>query len=388
VNETACRELGYSREELLSMSIYDIDPAFSSDSKTLLDQQLEKSGVARIEGIHKRKDGSTFEVEVSMSVIKLDKTYALTIVRDITERKKIEAQMVAQYELVKGMNEQLIKTNQQLEQAQNQLLQSEKMAAIGLLAAGVAHEINNPVGYVNSNLATLEKHLAHFYFIMDKYEAAEALMGVDNPLFQELRQFKAKINLDRIRKDTKSLIAESQQGLERVKQIILDLKEFSHTDTHDQWEWADIHKGLDSTLNIVWNELKYKCDVVKEYGALPEIYCLPSQLNQVFMDLLVNAVQSINVRGKITLRTGQKGDRIWVEIIDTGKGIPPKDIPRLFEPFFTTKPVGIGTGLGLSISYTIVKKHHGEIEVQSEVGKGSTFRVWLPVQQPETQETT
>ncbi|MDP2805732.1 MAG: ATP-binding protein [Gallionellaceae bacterium] len=173
----------------------------------------------------------------------------------------------------------------------------------------------------------------------------------------------------------------------RVKKIILDLKEFSHTDSEDQWVWADVHQGLDSTLNVVWNELKYKCEVLKEYGVLPKIYCLPSQINQVFMNLLVNAAQAIEVHGKITLRTGQEGEKIWVEVSDEGNGIPAENIPRLFDPFFTTKPVGKGTGLGLSVSYKIIEKHHGKIEVHSEVGKGTTFRVILPVQQPANKET-
>ena len=173
-----------------------------------------------------------------------------------------------------------------------------------------------------------------------------------------------------------------------MKKIILDLKEFAHIDGEERWVWADIHQGLNSTLNVVWNELKYKCEVVKEYGNLPKIYCLPSELNQVFMNLLVNAAQAIEVRGKITLSTGQEGDWVWVKVIDTGKGIQAEDMPNLFDPFFTTKPVGEGTGLGLSVSYRIMEKHHGRIEVQSEVGKGTTFVVWLPIQQPNSKETT
>ncbi|MDD4928633.1 MAG: ATP-binding protein [Gallionella sp.] len=307
---------------------------------------------------------------------------------DITERRRVEIQLAAQYRHVEKINAQLVETNRQLEQAQNQLLQSEKMAAIGILAAGVAHEINNPIAYVNSNLGTLEKYLAHFFFIMDKYEAAEALPGTDLPIFQELRQYKAKINLERIRRDSRQLITESQQGLARVKKIILDLKEFSHANNRDHWVLADIHQGLDSTLNIVSNELKSKGEVIKEYGSLPQIYCIPSELNQVFMNLLMNAGQAIDAHGTITLRTGGQDERVWVEVQDTGIGIPPENIARLFEPFFTTKPVGQGTGLGLSVSYRIVEKHHGKIEVHSEVGKGSTFRVWLPVRQADTGPTT
>lgn len=198
---------------------------------------------------------------------------------------------------------------------------------------------------------------------------------------EELRQFKARVDLNYIRADTKALVAESSQGLERVKKIVLDLKSFVHSDSKDPWVWADVHQGLDSTLNIVWNELKYKCEVIKEYGTLPPIYCLPAQLNQVFMNLLMNAAQAIEVRGTVTLRTGQEGDRIWVEVSDTGSGIKPENIPHLFDVFFTTKPVGKGTGLGLSISHKIVETHHGKIEVHSEICTGTTFRVWLPVQQ-------
>ena len=304
----------------------------------------------------------------------------LGAVIDITERKQLEEQLVAQYEHVSGINAQLIESNKRLEQAQLQLLQSEKMAAIGLLAAGVAHEINNPIGYVGSNLGTLERYVEDIFLVLDKYVEVEALMGADHPLTQELLQLKEKTRLDIVREDTKLLIAESHQGLERVKEIVLDLRDFSHAESEDQWLWADVHKGMESTLNMLRNELKYKCDVVKEYGTLTRIYCLPSQLNQVFMNLLVNAAQAIEGHGKITIRTGQEGDHVWIELTDTGMGIPPENIPRLFDPFFTTKPVGKGTGLGLAVSFKIVEKHHGRIEVRSEVGQGSTFRVILPVQ--------
>ncbi|MDP4028568.1 MAG: ATP-binding protein [Gallionella sp.] len=300
----------------------------------------------------------------------------------LVQRKRLAEQQAAEYRHIAEINAQLTEANQQLKQAQNQLLQSEKMAAIGNLAAGVAHEINNPIGYVNSNLGTLEKYLADIFAVLNKYETVETLLDQDNPQLEELRQLKKKIDVGYIREDTKALLTESRQGLERVKRIVLDLKNFSRAATEEQWAQADLNQGMEATLNVIWNELKYKCEVVKEYGQLPGIYCLPAQLGQVFLNLLVNAAQAIETRGKITIRTGQEGDRVWVEVSDTGKGIPPENIPHLFEPFFTTKPVGQGTGLGLSVSYSIVERHHGEIEVHSEVGKGSTFRVWLPVQQP------
>lgn len=298
---------------------------------------------------------------------------------------RVIRRMRAETELKHALAEQR-ELNARLEQARSQLLQSEKMAAIGLLAAGVAHEINNPVGYVNSNLGTLEKYLADIFVALDDYESMEMRLDAGSPLQDEFRQVRSKVDLDYLRTDIRALLTESHQGLERIKKIILDLKDFSRSGIDEQWAWADLHHGLDSTLNVVWNELKYKCEVVKEYGELPEVWCLPSQLNQVFMNLLVNAAQAIEVRGRITIRTGVEGDRVWVEVSDTGKGIPPEIIPRLFDPFFTTKPPGKGTGLGLSVSYNIVEKHRGKFEVHSEPGRGATFRVWLPIQSQEKKE--
>ncbi|MCK9199660.1 MAG: PAS domain S-box protein [Gallionella sp.] len=384
INEAFVKATGYSREEAIGQN-----PRILHSGKTssaTYDEMwahLTRGETWKGELINQRKDGSEYVESILLSPVRDAEgrtSHYLGIKEDITERKRAEAQIVAQLEHLTAVNAQLVEANTQLEQARSQLLQSEKMAAIGLLAAGVAHEINNPVGYVNSNLGTLEKYLADIFVVIDKYEAAEAVQGKDNPLLDELRQFKTRSDFNFLRQDIKSLIAESHQGLERIKKIIRDLKDFSRSDVDEQWVWADVHHGLDTTLNVVWNELKYKCEVVKEYGDLPDIWCLPSQLNQVFMNLLVNAAQAIEVRGTITIRTGAEGERVWVEISDSGYGIPPEIIPRLFDPFFTTKPVGLGTGLGLSVSYKIVEKHHGKIEVRSELGKGATFRVWLPVQ--------
>ncbi|MDP2785443.1 MAG: ATP-binding protein [Sulfurimicrobium sp.] len=276
-------------------------------------------------------------------------------------------------------------TNRKLAETQSQLLQAEKMASIGQLAAGVAHEINNPVGYVASNISALGRYVNELLPLLDACERLEASLSGDAPELLALRALKEKTNLAYLREDLHDLLAESKEGLERVKKIVLDLKTFSHVD-QAEWQIVDLHQGLESTLNIVWNELKYKAEVVKEYGDLPEVECLPSQLNQVFMNLLVNAAHAIENHGTITLRTGQEGKRVWVEVSDNGKGIAPEHIERIFDPFFTTKPVGKGTGLGLSLSYGIVKKHHGQIEVESTPGMGARFRVWLPVKQDMTKE--
>lgn len=265
---------------------------------------------------------------------------------------------------------QLIK---KLEKANTQLMQSEKLAAIGQLAAGVAHEINNPIGYVFSNLKTLASYVQDLLRIIDAVDTAASL--------DELRQLKRSLEYDYIRSDVEALINESEDGIDRVKKIITALKDFSHIE-EEEFRLADLHRGLDTTLNVVNNELKYKAEVVKEYGEIPELECIPSQINQVMMNLLVNAAHAMDKFGRITLRSGHEVDWVWLEVEDTGKGIEPHLLNRIYEPFYTTKPVGKGTGLGLSLSYNIVQKHHGRIEVSSELGKGTRFRIWLPVSQP------
>jgi PAS domain S-box-containing protein len=294
---------------------------------------------------------------------------------DITERKQTEQELL-------DTLEQQRRLNKRLEEAQSQLLQSEKMASIGQLAAGVAHELNNPIGFVHSNLGTLEKYLGDLFAIADAYAAAETQMLAAGLSLREIEVLKKEKDFDYLRKDIFQLLDESKDGLARLRKIVQDLKNFSHVDDAE-WCWADLHKGLDSTLNIVWNELKYKCKVTKAYGQLPEVYCLPAQLNQVFMNLIVNAGQSIEDKGEIKIRTGvdeASSGEVWIEVSDTGKGIPKANLNRIFEPFYTTKPVGKGTGLGLSLSYSIVKKHQGRIAVDSVVGVGTTFRVTLPIQ--------
>jgi len=279
-------------------------------------------------------------------------------------------------------NEALTELNLKLQVAQDQLMQSEKLASIGQLAAGVAHEINNPVGYVFSNFGTLERYLADLFRVLTAYEQAEPLLA-GTPAAASLSALRAEVELDFLKEDVPTLMAESREGISRVRKIVQDLKDFSHVDARQEWEWADLHRGIDSTLNIVNNEIKYKAEVVKQYGDLPEVQCLPTELNQVFMNLLVNAAHAVRKeRGTITIRTGRTDGDAWVEVEDDGTGISKEDLSRVFDPFFTTKPVGKGTGLGLSLSYGIVKKHHGRLEVESERGVGTRFRMTIPVHRP------
>ena len=212
--------------------------------------------------------------------------------------------------------------------------------------------------------------------------ALQSTPGIAPELSRQVQELRTRYDLEFVAKDLPQLLAESREGIERVKKIVQDLKDFSHVGSSDQWVLADLHKGLDSTLNIVWNELKYKAEVHKSYGELPLVECLPMQLNQVFMNMLVNAGQALPRRGNITLSSGRENGHVWIAIADDGEGIPEHLMARIFDPFFTTKPVGKGTGLGLSLSYGIVKKHHGRIEVKSRPGEGTEFRIVLPVAQP------
>lgn len=280
----------------------------------------------------------------------------------------------------------LVVLNRKLEDAQNKLLQSEKLASIGLLAAGVAHEMNNPIGFVNSNLGTLKHYAESLLAIIDAYEAAEAAADpCPAGLFSKAVALKADCELEYLKEDLRQLFRESEEGLDRVRKIIQALKDFARTDAAETWRLDDINQGLESTLCVVWNQLKYKCEVRKEYGDLPAIECVMSNLNQVFMNLLINAAHAIHDKGVVTVRTGCAGDEVWVEIADDGEGIAPENLSHIFDPFFTTRAVGKGTGLGLSISYGIIEKHHGRIEVDSELGRGTRFRIGLPVRQPDGQ---
>jgi len=295
--------------------------------------------------------------------------------RELSEQ--IEVRQMVELAL-QQRNAELEAMNNQLAGAQNQLLQSEKMASVGQLAAGVAHEINNPIGYVHSNLDSLTGYLRDIFSVLDAYEKLERSLDPPPPGVADVNAIKQQVDLAYLRDDVTSLLAESVEGVTRVEKIVHDLKDFSHVD-QAEWQYADLHAGLETTLNVAWHELKYKAEIVKEYGDLPLIECLPSQINQVFLNILVNAAQAMEGRGRITIRTARESDHALVAIADNGKGIDPKHVTRIFEPFFTTKPVGVGTGLGLSVSYGIVQKHGGTIEVQSELGKGTTFTLRLPI---------
>jgi len=294
-------------------------------------------------------------------------------------------------EKLRSSKEEMERTVEQLRATQAQIIQTEKMASIGQLAAGVAHEINNPTAFVSSNLGTLSRYQVDLIRLVEAYE--QILSGLHEnpgtPPFSEMvaeamhqtRRMAEEIDLEFMKDDFPELIEESQEGTERIKKIVADLKDFAHPGDQRCIE-TDINQGLDSTINIVWNELKYNSTLEKDYGSLPPVLCYSQQINQVFMNLLINASQAIKSNGLIKVRTRHTDGQVLVQISDNGCGIPEEIQSQIFDPFFTTKDVGKGTGLGLSMSYSIIEKHNGRIEVESKAGEGTTFTIYLPAAQP------
>jgi two-component system, NtrC family, sensor kinase len=366
VNDSMCNMLGYSREELLGQHVRILHEKEE-------EQKIQERTIRRKQGIsdsyemnYITKKGEIIPAIVSAKPL-LDSNgqYAGTVVvvTNITTIKQAE---------------------QERKVIEAQLRQSDKMASIGQLAAGVAHEINNPTGFVSSNLNTL------LTYIKDYNKLIDLCQGLVNQIekngksdcyaeyLQMIKEQENSMDINFLKEDILQLIQESREGTERIRKIVQDLKDFAHPG-EDKPKLSDINMGIESTLNIVWNEIKYKAQVKKEYGELPEILCYPQQLNQIFANILVNAAQAINNKGEIVVKTCLSGEKIIVTISDTGCGISEKNLPRIFEPFFTTKDVGKGTGLGLNVAYNIVKKHNGEISVSSEEGHGTCFTINIPV---------
>ncbi|NQY48501.1 MAG: two-component sensor histidine kinase [Colwellia sp.] len=275
---------------------------------------------------------------------------------------------------LKQSYEKLSNTIEELKQSESQLVQSEKMASIGVLAAGVAHEINNPIGFIRSNLEVLEDYFSD----IEKYyhEFNETLVSDEDK--ENHKKLAKKYELEFLFKDSPPLIKSSISGVDRVSEIVKSLKTFARVDQPDK-ALIDINEGLTATLNMVHNELKYCCKLHVDLQPLPPIHGFPGKLNQVFMNLLINAGQAIVDKGDIYIRSFVEGSTIVIEIEDTGSGIEAENIAQIFTPFYTSKPIGEGTGLGLSISHQIIEQHEGKITVKSELGKGSCFSVYLPI---------
>jgi len=263
------------------------------------------------------------------------------------------------------------------------LLQSEKLASIGQLAAGIAHEINNPTGFIGSNISTLDNYMADITKVFRVMEnLKEAVRSGDltraRKIENEAEELEKMVDVSYIFSDVDNLLRESKEGVSRIANIVRDLKVFSHAQ-EDVFVLSNLCKIIDGVINIVWNEIKYKAELKKDYSEELSVACNPQQIGQVLINILMNAAQAIPDKGVISIRTYAKDEFAHVEISDTGCGIPKENMNKIFDPFFTTKAPGKGTGLGLGISAAIMKKHGGTIKVESEVGKGTTFTISLPI---------
>ena len=398
INQTAIDALQYSIEDVDGMPVGKLFDDGELHLFTLI-KKLVTDGELRNKGMNlMSKDGSRIPVVLNGSLIRNEDNKidaVVLIARDmrdiyqlITELSQLNEDLeervknrTDELRVARDASEEALK---KLQQAQAQLVQNDKMASVGQLSAGIAHEINNPTGFVLSNLKTLEEYINDIRCLITEYDTLlQRCVGISDEdvscIVKNIEKFKEKIDVVFLLHDIAQIFKETQDGMRRISKIVRDMKEFSHAGS-DKPEYTDVNKGLESTLNIVWNEIKYKSEVKTLYGDIPQVLCYPQQLNQVFMNILVNAAHAIEGRGVITLRTFSENGNVVIEISDTGKGISPEHLSRIFEPFFTTKPVGMGTGLGLSVAYAIIKKHNGEITVDSKVGAGTRFQVCIPVE--------
>jgi two-component system, NtrC family, sensor kinase len=284
---------------------------------------------------------------------------------------------------------QLSSANEQLEERQQQLIRSEKLAALGQLAAGVAHELNNPIGYVRSNLDVMYDYTRSLDKYIRLYRALETQVGkagISAPggdLIEGLNALRSEEDIDYLMRDLSALLQESREGADRLMHIVQALKNLGRADD-DEMRPTDLNAEIETALRVSWNELKYRAEVHRDLRPLPLVTCFPIQMNQVLTNLLVNAAQSLGEFGTVTVRSRVEGDYAVLSIADTGDGIPPEILPHIFDAFYTTKKVGEGTGLGLSISKAIIETHKGRIEVDSQKGQGTVFTIHLPLEPPPT----
>ena len=362
VNDKVEPLTGLSRALLRGRTLADVIPVSEwTDPDTF--EAMNQSGHLSYSNVKLGDNGGpTRYIDVSATLVAYgDNKIIQVICHDVTERQKLAEHLRGH---AQELEREVEARTLDLRNSQAQLVQQEKMAALGKLVAGVAHEMNTPIGTITSNADTLSRALAKLEGIMQSEQVPESVRDL-----RGLKQAQAVLeDIARI----------NQLACTRIVGIVSSLRNFARLD-EAEFKTADLHEGLESTLTLVHHELKNRIEVVKNYGDIPPISCHPNQINQVFMNLLVNASQAIKEEGTITIRTFREGDIVNVQFSDTGTGIPPEDLSRIFDPGFTTKGVGVGTGLGLSICFKIAQDHGGRIDVASEVGKGSTFTVRLPI---------
>ena len=362
VNSVLCHLLGYSREELLHMTWMELT---HPDDLTLSHERFDRTASDEINDMvnqkrYIRKDGTTVHAKTTLRCLRNSDgsiKYFIVLVEDISEQ---------------------ISTEKELNVTRRQLLQQDKMASIGLLASGIAHEINNPMGFITSNIATLRKYWDRVVVYIQALED-EILESSSQERAAGITAKKEALKIDRIRNELPKIIQESSEGSGRIKNIVTDLKRFVRNDDNSRMEPADLNQCIRSVINIVTNEIKYVATLRLVLGEIPLVTCNQQQISQVLMNLLVNAAQAITEKGEITVGSRTGNGMVSITVSDTGCGIPDEEMLLIFKPFYTTKEAGKGTGLGLSISTDIITKHGGTIQVMSTVGVGTTFTITLPV---------
>ncbi|MBN1556409.1 MAG: response regulator [Phycisphaerae bacterium] len=384
-NRNFAESLDASIADVLGKTDYDFYPEAAARHNVAVDWEVIQTSKSVEDVLRYDKNGRECITRVLATAVKNEVGTVegvLCVYEDFTKRVQYE-------EEIQKANEELQKTNLQLKEMQSQLVQNEKLASIGQLAAGVAHEINNPLGFVSSNFTSLEKYLETFTSLLDAYEnAAQQLLRNESQsakdLIEQIEARREEEQLDFILNDIPGLFADSKEGIRRIIQIVKSLRDFSRIDQPEDFSEFSINQGLQATLMVAQNELKYAVTVETEYADVPDVFCNSGQLNQVFLNILVNAAQAIaeqqrRERGTISIKTYFDETYVSCDIKDDGPGIPEKYLSKIFDPFFTTKPVGQGTGLGLNLSYDIVvNKHKGKLLVDTHEGQGTTFTIRIP----------
>lgn len=391
-NESYASRIGMTSEDIVGKTDYDFYTKESADRYRASDKEVLETRTRKDDYITLKITGKEQIIHLAKTPVVNDKdelTGVLCIFEDVTKQKNAEKEAKQAYE-------ELQESHEDMKNVQSQIVQSEKLASIGQLAAGVAHEINNPMGFVMSNFETLQNYIKKYQGLFEVYDIlAEAVKCEDNKELlkkvEDIEEFREDQQMDFIFEDIQCLFSDMQEGLSRITGIVQNLRDFSRVDQAEDFADYNLNSGIESTLMVANNEIKYDADVTTDLGDLPMILCNPGQLNQVFLNMFINAAQAIksqerNKKGLITVKTFAEDDNVVCEIVDNGSGIAPDKVSKIFDPFFTTKAPGKGTGLGLSVSHDIiVNKHKGTLLVDSTVGEGTKFTIKLPVMQDLTE---
>ncbi len=346
------------------LNLNNIPAQFGSDDKYTFELEAKK------------RDGAVFPIEITISPYQvLNIIHHVIIIQDISERKNAEIERIQYSKKLEDQNKELEIALESLKSMQLQLIHSEKLASIGQLTSGIAHEINNPLAFVSSNLNRFYEYFTDLLTVTERWRTIGKNLlerNIAAEMVNDLFEFEKQIDLDFIKNDFNILMQHNKSGIERIQNIVMQLRGFSRDD-FDLYLETDLNAALDDTLTIAWNEIKYKAEVIKQYENIPAVRCNPNEIRQVILNLMINAAHSITDSGKIFLRTYQDKKFVYAEVTDTGVGIKKDELKKIFDPFFTTKPPGKGTGLGLWISLTLAQKNRAMIDVKSTPGKGSSF---------------